>query len=222
MFRTLESLESRTLFAAAPVVPTIVQAGMTIDVVGTKRADDVHVRLSADLASVEVLHNGQTLGSYLLNTVALVRVDGGKGSDVLHVDANVLLSAHLTGGAGNDVLVGGGGADQLRGMQGKDNLSGGDGNDLLDGAQAPDVLAGGAGDDQCLGGHGLDVIDGGFGIDIITGGKGRDALTGGFDADVFIGDDQLWELRDYSAGEDAYTFNLNPFDIIDDFFNDWF
>ena len=52
---------------------------MTIDVVGTRRADDIHVRLSADLASVEVLHNGQTLGSYLLNTVALVRVDGGSG-----------------------------------------------------------------------------------------------------------------------------------------------
>ena len=219
--RNIESLEGRTLFAAAPAVATIVEAGGVIDVVGTKKADDIHVRLNGDL--LEVVHNNETvLGSYNASLITLVRVDGGKGHDNLHVDANVLVAAHLTGGVGNDTLVGGGGNDRLMGMQGKDNLSGGEGNDYLDGAQAPDVLSGGAGDDQLLGGHGPDTIDGGDGNDTITGGKGRDALTGGLGADVFVGDDQTLELRDYAAGEDTYTFNLNPFQIIDDIFNDFF
>ena len=213
--RNVESLESRTLFAAAPVVPTIVQAGAVIDVVGTKRADDIHVRLSADLANVEVAHNGVLLGSYDLSTVSLVRVDAGKGHDHVHVEANVLLATQLTGGVGNDILVGGGGVDTLLGVQGKDNLSGNEGNDLLDGGLGKDVLTGGNGADTLSGGHGLDILDGGAGIDTITGGKGRDSLTGGTEADVFIGDDKVWELRDL-APEDSYTFSLNPFDLIDD------
>ncbi len=221
MFRTLESLESRTLFAAAPVVPTVVQVGATIEVVGTKWGDDIHVRLSADVTSLEVLHNGQQLGSYALDTIALVRVDGGKGHDNLHLDANVMVAAHLAGGAGNDILVGGGLGDHLRGMLGKDNLSGGDGNDLLDGAQAPDVLSGGAGDDRIFGGHGMDVLDGGFGVDILTGGKGWDALTGGEGVDSFIGSDQFWELRDFWAAIEIYTF-LSPKDIIGGIIDDFF
>ena len=220
MFRPVETLESRTLFAVAPV-PTIVQAGGVIDVVGTKRGEDIHVRLSADLANLEVAHNGTLLGSYAVGTVALVRVDAGKGHDTVHVEANVLVATSLNGNVGNDILVGGGGIDTLMGMQGKDALNGADGNDQLDGGLGSDALTGGAGDDRLMGGNGLDVIDGGAGIDTITGGKGRDALTGGTEADVFIGDDKVWELRDL-APEDAYTFNLNPFDIIDDFFGDFF
>lgn len=217
MFRTVETLESRTLFAVAPV-PTIVQAGGVIDVVGTKRADDIHVRLSADLANLEVAHNSVLLGSYAVGTVALVRVDAGKGHDNVHVDANVLVATNLNGNVGNDILVGGGGIDTLLGMQGKDSLSGGEGNDQLDGGVGKDVLTGGAGDDHLLGGNAPDVIDGGAGIDTITGGKGRDALTGGTEADVFIGDDKVWELADL-APEDSYTFNLNPFDLIDGIFD---
>ena len=217
--RNIESLEGRTLFAAAPAVATIVEVGGVVDVVGTKKADEIHVRLNADV--LEVAHNGTVLGSYNASLITLVRVDGGKGHDNLHVDANVLVATHLTGGVGNDVLVGGAGADRLMGMQGKDNMSGGEGNDYLDGAQAPDVLSGGLGDDQLLGGHGLDTVDAGEGNDTITGGKGRDALTGGLGADVFVGDDKTWELRDL-APEDTYTFNLNPFEIIDDIFNDFF
>lgn len=217
--RNVERLESRTLFAAAPAVPTIAEAGGVIDVVGTKKADDIHVRLNADV--LEVAHNGVLLGSYDASLITLVRVDGGKGHDHLHVDANVSVAAHLTGGVGNDILVGGAGADRLLGMQGKDQLTGNDGNDYLDGAQAPDVLSGGLGDDQLLGGHGKDVVNGDDGIDTITGGKGRDALTGGLAGDIFVGDDKVWELTDLSP-EDTYTFNLNPFEIIDDFFGDFF
>jgi Ca2+-binding RTX toxin-like protein len=221
MFRNVETLESRTLFAATPPVATIVQAGGVIDVVGTKKADDIHVRLSADLANVEVAHNGALLGTYALSSVTLVRVDAGKGHDHVHVDASVLVSTNLNGNVGNDILVGGGANDTLLGFAGKDNLSGGEGNDQLDGGAAPDVLTGGNGADNIAGGHGLDIIDGGAGADTITGGKGRDSLTGGTEADVFLGDDKVWELKDLSP-EDSYTFNLNPIDIIDDFFGGFF
>jgi Ca2+-binding RTX toxin-like protein len=212
--RNFESLESRTLFAAAPPVATIVQAGGVLDVVGTKKADDIHVRLNADGVTLEVAHNGQLLGSYDASTVALVRVDAGKGHDNVHLDANVLVNAQLAGGVGNDILVGGGGNDHLLGMAGKDNLSGGDGDDSLDGAAASDLLSGGNGDDQLNGGAAPDTLDGGDGDDTITGGKGRDALLGGLGVDVFIGQDREWELVDL-ATEDTYTYLINPFDFLD-------
>ena len=44
MSRYLESLENRTLFAAAPAVATATLVGANLSVVGTKKADDIHVR----------------------------------------------------------------------------------------------------------------------------------------------------------------------------------
>lgn len=217
--RMIENLEGRTLFAAAPPVATAVQVGTEVSVVGTKLADDIWVRLSADSSAVEVVHNGANLlGSFPLDSVLSVRVDGGKGNDNVHVDANVSLGTVLIGGVGNDVLVGGGGVDSLIGLNGKDNLSGGEGNDTLEGGNATDVLDGGNGADNLTGGNGNDVIDGGAGTDTIAGGNGRDSLTGGTEADVFLGKERPYELTDLSA-EDSYTFNLNPFNIIGDFFD---
>ena len=71
MSRYLESLENRTLFAAAPAVATATLVGTNVSVVGTKKADDIHVQLSADLASVEVLHNGAAVGSFPLSSITL-------------------------------------------------------------------------------------------------------------------------------------------------------
>ncbi|MFN3294990.1 MAG: calcium-binding protein, partial [Gemmobacter sp.] len=66
--------------------------------------------------------------------------------------------AALTGGSGNDGLVG----HVLN-----DTLSGGDGNDTLSGGAGNDNLNGGAGDDLILADAGNDTIDGGDGIDTL-------------------------------------------------------
>src|SRR2546423_15031848 len=138
--RNVETVESRTFLSAAPLVATVVQNGGVVDVVGTKKADDIHVGLNADGVTLEVSHNGVLLGSFDVGTVSLVRVDAGKGNDNVHLDADVMVNAQLTGNNGNDILVGGGGADLLLGNQGKDSLSGGDGSDQLDGGGGKDIL----------------------------------------------------------------------------------
>jgi Ca2+-binding RTX toxin-like protein len=71
----------------------------------------------------------------------------------------------VTGGNGNDLLIGTNRNDFLRGGLGRDTLWGYAGDDILHGDDGNDVLWGGAGRDLMLGGNGSDVIDardGGF------------------------------------------------------------
>lgn len=216
MSRYLEGLESRTLFAAAPAVATATLVGADLQVVGTKRADDIHVRLSVDLANVEVAHNGTVVASHAVGLVTMVTVDGGKGHDNVHVDANVMVNAHLTGGVGNDTLVGSVLLNVLVGGAGKDNLTGGPLGDVLQGDNGGDILTGGAGDDNLSGGNGVDSLDAGAGNDIVVGGNGRDALTGGEGADNFAGNDKVWEFRDLNGVEDTYSLNIDIGDLFPD------
>jgi hypothetical protein len=67
----------------------------------------------------------------------------------------------VTGGAGNDVLVG----------DAQDNI--------LDGNGGNNILLGGAGNDTLLGGGGRDLLVGGSGADLLKGGGGEDILIGG-------------------------------------------
>jgi Ca2+-binding RTX toxin-like protein len=74
----------------------------------------------------------------------------------------------VSGGIGDDGIVGGGAAD---------TLDGGEGDDILYGQSGDDVLLGGAGRDRIDGGAGDDLIDGGAGADTIHGGAGYDIVT---------------------------------------------
>ncbi len=56
-------------------------------------------------------------------------------------------------------------------------LSGGRGNDIMIGADANDLLKGGAGNDQLSGGAGDDTIDGGAGRDALAGQEGNDTYV---------------------------------------------
>ena len=63
---------------------------------------------------------------------------------------NVLADVeNVTGGAGNDRLIGNTSANVLRGMGGADRLAGGGGNDTLYGGAGNDTLVGGNGTDAC-------------------------------------------------------------------------
>jgi Ca2+-binding RTX toxin-like protein len=118
----------------------------------------------------------------------------------------------ITGGAGDDDLIGYGGDDIISGglgsdeisgdlyagvrystgaippviVPGNDTLSGGDGNDLLFGGEGNDTLNGGADIDRLDGGIGNDFLDGGDGNDLLMGANGNDLLVGG------AGDDELY------------------------------
>ncbi len=95
----------------------------------------------------------------------------------------------MTGGLGNDVLVGGNLSDTLDGGAGDDVLYGGAGDDTLIGGLGNDVLNGEDGNNTLDGGAGNDLLNGGSGNDILTGGLGNDVLSGG-------------------AGNDTYNFTL--------------
>ena len=104
------------------------------------------------------------------------RVTGGAGNDriVGNTDAN-----QLDGGPGDDTIDGRDGNDALAGSTGDDTLDGGPGNDTVAGGDGNDALAGSSGDDTLDGGPGNDAVDGGAGNDHLTGGSGADNIHGG-------------------------------------------
>ena len=65
-------------------------------------------------------------------------------------------------------------------------ITGGSGDDRLIGNANDDSISGGAGDDDLIGGAGNDDIVGGDGADNITGGIASDNLTGGGGSDQFL------------------------------------
>lgn len=66
-------------------------------------------------------------------------------------------SENLTGGYGNNLILGMGGNDKIEGNKGDDCLIGGNGNDRIHGNNGNDVLIGGGGDNFLDGGNGNDV-----------------------------------------------------------------
>jgi Ca2+-binding RTX toxin-like protein len=180
---TIETLETRVLFAADPVGSAAIDGG-TLLVNGTRRSDEIRLTLNAsDATRLDVTINGAAPVTFALADItAGVRIDGGNGSDTLFVDAAVSVPAVLIGGNGKDVLSGGSGDDRLDGGNGVDRLSGGGGSDTL------------------LGGNGADELDGGDGDDALDGGRAKDHVTGGTGTDTFK-TDSASEILDKAADE---------------------
>jgi Ca2+-binding RTX toxin-like protein len=166
-----ESLEGRTLFAAAPAGVVAELGGPLhpiLTVTGTRRSDDIAIVLVGD--QIEVRSRAVAVNSFPRGDVLGITVLGLNGKDSVVVDAAVTIPVYLQGGNGRDLLIGG------------------SGNDNIDGGNARDTIVGGAGDDVLSGGRARDVLDGGEGNDTLTGGLSRDANTGGTGADTFSAD----------------------------------
>ncbi|MFZ3039784.1 MAG: hypothetical protein WA115_08325, partial [Polynucleobacter sp.] len=127
----------------------------------------------------------------LASTAATVILDN-------NVAATLTLNAAATGDSiiynsqtGASTLTGGAGNDYLVGNTGIDTLSGGDGSDILRGDAGADILSGGIGNDTLLGGAGADTLTGGTGADTFTintndasttiGGTGNAGTITGYD-----------------------------------------
>jgi Ca2+-binding RTX toxin-like protein len=113
-----------------------------------------------------------------------VYISGGDGND------------KIIGGAGKDTIDGGNGDDLIFGWRGADTIDGGNGNDIIygddlgnNGIAGDDTLSGSAGNDILYGGARSDHLDGGNDNDILYGGLGGDVLLGGNGDDVLYGDD---------------------------------
>ena len=116
------------------------------------------------------------------------QITGGDGNDT------------LLGGPGRDEITGDGGNDRLCGLTGRDGLDGDgprgvtpkptspDGKDTVEGGSQDDRITGGGDNDYLTGSGGNDRVLGGPGQDDVLGDVGRDHLEGGDDNDIVIGD----------------------------------
>ncbi len=120
-------------------------------------------------------------------------VSDGKTTSTGHADVDVnYFTSTLTGGAGNDIIIGRDGSNNT--------LSGGAGNDIL------------------IGGNGDDTLNGGAGDDILVGGRGADTLTGGTGADIFriaAGDSK--PSIELSSSIFSSSYSVTGYDQITDF-----
>jgi hypothetical protein len=97
-----------------------------------------------------------------------LRIEGSAGNDDIGIFSNDVPDAkpiQIHGNAGNDeiedvfisvagrLLTGGPGNDTVLGYGGHDAIDGGDGNDVVDGGVGNDQVRGGAGDDEMWGDH---------------------------------------------------------------------
>jgi Ca2+-binding RTX toxin-like protein len=126
---------------------------------------------------------------------------------------------NLTGGSGNDVLIGNGANNMFNGGPGNDTLTGLAGSDSLTGGLGNDALSGGDGDDYLLVEGGTNTADGGAGNDTIylrsmwadqgpdgtstaTGGPGNDLIFSGTGLDKMSGGTGIDEV--------SYSFRATP------------
>jgi Ca2+-binding RTX toxin-like protein len=166
---------------------------------------------------ITVALDGENWVSSSSNGVALDRmrnvesVSGGIGNDTLIGDklANKLIGNDgndtILGGAGNDTLIGGRGNDSILGGKGNDSLLGGNGDDHVEGGKGNDFVDGGKGNDTLDGGKDNDTVNGGNANDVLLGKAGSDSLNGGKGVDLIEGG----AGRDtMTGGADADTFRF--------------
>ncbi len=121
------------------------------------------------------------------------KLSGGNGDDTLIGKGG---NDKLYGGEGNDILnaksgnnkvYGGAGDDRLFSKGGRDRLYGQDGDDYINAGSGNDRAYGGAGNDTIYGGNGADRLVGHDGDDYINGGKHNNKIYGGNGHDTLIG-----------------------------------
>ncbi|ORE91585.1 calcium-binding protein, partial [Aurantimonas sp. 22II-16-19i] len=136
--------------------------------------------------------------------------DGGEGIDnvsyvttVAGINANLGLNFAFGAEIGVDRLEN---IENLTGGRGDDSLIGAASTQRLDGGAGNDVIDGGTGNNTLLGGDGNDTIRGFAGFDRIEGGAGNDRLTGDFNADTFVfangfGKDTITDFDEFNNSE---------------------
>jgi Ca2+-binding RTX toxin-like protein len=124
---------------------------------------------------------------------SIENVTGGPGNDTIIGDDkdNVLAGGPgddiIYGGGGNDIIDGGDGNDIIYGGSGDDTIYGGNGDDIIYAGAGDDTIYGDAGNDKLYGEEGNDTIDGGSGNDYLDGGDGDDRLHSGSGHNILIG-----------------------------------
>ncbi|HMC12232.1 MAG TPA: hypothetical protein VKH44_13115, partial [Pirellulaceae bacterium] len=155
-------------------------------VTGTSKSD--HITISTDSnGNLVVKINKQPNAVFAAAGISRIVISGLGGNDHIDVSPSVTIATEVHGDAGNDHITGGSGDDVLIGGAGNDHVNGGSGDDLIRGNQGNDKLQGCDGDDILVGDAGNDDLIGDGGRDLLIGGAGNDHLVGGADDDILIG-----------------------------------
>jgi Ca2+-binding RTX toxin-like protein len=121
---------------------------------------------------------GDTNSNFLLGYKGNDAISGGGGYDIvgfLSGNVNASIATGTSMGEGTDHFSR---ISALIVTSGSNTLTGGAGNDLLIGGSGHDTLNGGAGNDYLYGGSGNAALNGGAGNDFLDGQAGNDALNG--------------------------------------------
>jgi hypothetical protein len=138
----------------------------TLKVTGDLHDNSVALRLASGDPSqlqVDVGNDGTADFTFARATVSAIDVSMGAGNDTVKIDDTDgsftgSIPTTISGGPGNDMLIGGAGAETFQGGAGDDTVIGGRGNDIASLGGGNDTFVWNPGD-------GSDVVGGGLGTD---------------------------------------------------------
>ena len=144
----------------------------------------------------------------ILGDNGVVQLGGASGGyDIYTVDPSIGGADTITGGTGNNIILGGAMGDTITGGAGDDLILGDNGRvHRLDAANFIGSILSVFTTDPTIGGD--DTIDGGEGADVILGGAGRDTIHGdlGQDGnDVILGDNGVVDLAMTAVNTGLYA-----------------
>ena len=164
-----------TAAAAAAVVVSGVRVGLdgrVLRVTASDKSDVIQLTQVGRNVTVRVGSGLASAGVFATSAFTSVAISAGAGDDTVRLmtaagGSALQIGVRVSGGTGNDTILGGDGNDQLGGDAGDDYVSGGNGNDIVNGDFV--VLRGGAVPAAAKVPDGSDtVIGGGGSVDIVT------------------------------------------------------
>jgi Ca2+-binding RTX toxin-like protein len=184
-----------TLFDIRSLTPTVSGAqSLTESIILTGSTDgsgeDAFVIDATGLPSGTVIQLDHIEFAAITGAVTLT---GGAGQNYVIGDdfaQDITLGAlddTLFGGGGDDVVASAFGEDILYGNTGNDTVKGGGGQDSLYGGQGDDAIEGENDADTLFGNIGADTVNGGQGADVVYGNQAGDVVSGGADTDSLFG-----------------------------------